>query len=843
MNDFVTHLTLDLNCNKETPTIDSAQFDKGRVFSVAITSNGEPFDVSGCQVTLKCIHSDKSSTSLDCTDGISQTGTAVTVTLREDTLPVRGITAAKLVFSDGTRNYSTQIFLIDVDSCLEGNIKQSEPYSVLNRLIDQIIAIKNKLEKYVEVSDTSETAVDSCTDPGTVYSVRVVSNVVSNATMRVICSPPNAIGEKAQYAQNKDGYFIVRKFNGSTWGAWDFIPTSSRVAAMISEAVALKSDGNSIWKTSIAPTAPETSESPGYGFNISDLTGSDRDVRLGDMILYSYYYYTVNTIIGSVAYAESRVSIRGAKGATGAQGDDYVLTAQDKEEIAGMVYELGGTPQYVIDESESVLAKAFAHKGLGRTIRFIAVSDSHNDATKASHDYTHVSNLHCGQAVKYIADRIPLDFVASLGDMTWAGVAHTTAQYQTDWLKADIQEMNMFLKDGFSGVPNIRVGNHDQCATTDSGGTVSRLQNSGAYQYFGRYNAGANDGLSNYGYYDIENVKLRIIYLNTSDTVSTSTQGTLLNVSQEQKNWLCETLIDVNSKTDAADWKILLLSHAPLDMVSSIAADILIPYTNGGTYGSYTFTNHNAKIIGNCHGHTHCYRVDYMADKIRRFTIPNSNFYDNNHYKDNANYSAWNEDTTYPKTANSRTDTSFSLVTVDLDSLTCYVDNYGAGYDREFSVDYNNVSPSYTNQIPISVDTNGNIYNGTGYKDDTGISSAGVERTKTGNLATGFIPYNYGDTIRIDRFDTTATGDKNNGGVFFYNESKTYLGAKRLPTYVTEGKVIDGEPLVDTPESPVYDAGAGSDKVITSAKFIRVVFYDKSGQGENLIVTINEEVK
>ena len=51
-----------------------------------------------------------------------------------------------------------------------------------------------------------------------------------------------------------------------------------------------------------------------------------------------------------------------------------------------------------------------------------------------------------------------------------------------------------------------------------------------------------------------------------------------------------------------------------------------------------------------------------------------------------------------------------------------------------------------------------------------------------------------------------------------------------------------GEPLVDTPESPVYDAGAGNNRVITSAKFIRVVFYDKSGQGESLIVTINEEI-
>ena len=463
-------------------------------------------------------------------------------------------------------------------------------------------------------------------------------------------------------------------------------------------------------------------------------------------------------------------------------------TTYTKSEVDALVS--GGViPQYVIDESESVLAKAFAHKGLGRTIRFIAVSDSHNDATKASHDYTRVSNMHCGQAVKYIADRIPLDFVASLGDMTWAGVAHTTAQYQTDWLKADIQEMNMFLKDGFSGVPNIRVvGNHDQCATTDSGGTVSRLQNIGAYQYFGRYNAGANDGMSNYGYYDIENVKLRIIYLNTSDTVSTTSQGTLLNVSQEQKNWLCETLIDVNSKSDAADWKILLLSHAPLDMVSSIAADILIPYTNGGTYGSYTFTNHSAKIIGNCHGHTHCYNIGYISDVIRRFTIPNSNFYDNNHYKDNANYSAWNEDTTYPKTENSRTDTSFSLVTVDLDNDMCYIDNYGAGYDRAFNVDYKKAVSSISNlsytgtttvgqNIDISAISYTVIYSDGSTSSRTGgvtVSPASIQQagnntvavsyteggiTVTGSLTiTGTAPP-VATLLNLDRTEATAAAD------------------------------------------------------------------------------------
>lgn len=477
-------------------------------------------------------------------------------------------------------------------------------------------------------------------------------------------------------------------------------------------------------------------------------------------------------------------------------GADWVPTAAEKTQIAteaaGLIdisgkadktetytkadvnelIDSGATPQFVIEEAESVLTKAFSHTGLGRTVRFIAVSDAHNDATEASHSYTRIANKHCGQAVKYIADRIPLDFVAYLGDMTWAGVAHTTAQYQTDWLKADIQEMNRFLKDGFSGVPNIRVvGNHDQCATTDSGGTVSRLQNSGAYQLIGRYNAGATDGLSNYGYYDINNIKLRVIYLNTSDTVSMSSQGTLFNILQAQKIWLCETLIDLNTKADAASWKILLMSHAPLDMVSGLAADILIPYTNGGTYGSYTFTDHNAKLIGNCHGHTHCYNVGYILDKIRRFTIPNSNFYDNNHYKDNANYAAWSEETTYPKTQNSRTDTSFSLVTIDLDSLTCYVDNYGAGYDREFSLDYKTE--------PVLV----NLFD----KNDADVviggrfnSSHSVVYYRDNELVTGFIPATTTDMFHVES-DLANNNNAYVGEMVFYNANKEYIGRYRSP--------------------------------------------------------------
>lgn len=100
-------------------------------------------------------------------------------------------------------------------------------------------------EKYVEVADTSDKAVDSCTSPDTVYIVRVVSGIVTNAKMRVVCTP-NVAGQMAQYAMTKDGYIISRKYAASEWGAWDFIPDSKRVALMISAAIASKADSSAI---------------------------------------------------------------------------------------------------------------------------------------------------------------------------------------------------------------------------------------------------------------------------------------------------------------------------------------------------------------------------------------------------------------------------------------------------------------------------------------------------------------------------------------------------------------------------------------------------------------------
>ena len=66
-------------------------------------------------------------------------------------------------------------------------------------------------------------------------------------------------------------------------------------------------------------------------------------------------------------------------------------------------------------------------------------------------------------------------------------------------------------------------------------------------------------------------------------------------------------------------------------------------------------------------------------------------------------------------------------------------------------------TPAYTNQIPISTDSSGNIFNGTGYKTGYCLSSSGAEVSDGVHIVSGFIPVTKGDIIRIKdiQFDET----------------------------------------------------------------------------------------
>lgn len=150
----------------------------------------------------------------------------------------------------------------------------------------------------------------------------------------------------------------------------------------------------------------------------------------------------------------------------------------------------------------------------------------------------------------------------------------------------------------------------------------------------------------------------------------------------------------------------------------------------------------------------------------------------------------------------------------------------------------------YTNLVPTSTDTDGSVYNGTGYKDNARLSSSGgVSSTaQTGSVVIGFSPCTIDDVIRIKgaKWIGNATGHYNFN---LYSSSKTFLdGANTAENGHT--------PYDRTGSAFVYDDATGIttiDLAQTTWKtggqtpaFFRINVY---GKGADLIITVNEEIK
>ncbi|MFR9176852.1 MAG: SGNH/GDSL hydrolase family protein [Acutalibacteraceae bacterium] len=144
-----------------------------------------------------------------------------------------------------------------------------------------------------------------------------------------------------------------------------------------------------------------------------------------------------------------------------------------------------------------------------------------------------------------------------------------------------------------------------------------------------------------------------------------------------------------------------------------------------------------------------------------------------------------------------------------------------------------NVSmPAYTNQIPISTDSNGNIFNGTGYKTGYYLSSSGAEVSDGVHIVSGFIPVTKGDIIRIKdtQFDETLTlclypASRPNGGDNF---GKTMMAIRDGTAYGTL-TVSNNEITWDTSSINYY--------FWENFAYLRVTVNSSSA-----VVTVNEEI-
>ena len=93
-------------------------------------------------------------------------------------------------------------------------------------------------------------------------------------------------------------------------------------------------DGAQIWTSTTAPT------SPNYTFTIANLIGDpNAEIKIGDLIFYSYYRYTVSSIGTTTVLATSRTSIRGETGAQGTSVtsvyDEYYLSTSSTAQLDG----------------------------------------------------------------------------------------------------------------------------------------------------------------------------------------------------------------------------------------------------------------------------------------------------------------------------------------------------------------------------------------------------------------------------------------------------------------------------------------------------------------------------
>ena len=126
---------------------------------------------------------------------------------------------------------------------------------------------------------------------------------------------------------------------------------------------------------------------------------------------------------------------------------------------------------------------------------------------------------------------------------------------------------------------------------------------------------------------------------------------------------------------------------------------------------------------------------------------------------------------------------------------------------------------AYTNVLPLAIDTDGSIYNGTGYKNGYRLNSGATVKEASGQGHTGFIKVTNGDTVRMKNY---ARGTEGYDYIHYFNASFTRVNSVQPTDHFAPDA------------NGMYTIVINSDCV-----YIRI----SAGEfTKNTIVTINEEI-
>lgn len=151
------------------------------------------------------------------------------------------------------------------------------------------------------------------------------------------------------------------------------------------------------------------------------------------------------------------------------------------------------------------------------------------------------------------------------------------------------------------------------------------------------------------------------------------------------------------------------------------------------------------------------------------------------------------------------------------------------------------VVSGYTNQVPLSVDENGNVFNGKGWLGNTRLSSSGTTKEFGYSSVTGYIRANGGDVIRIKGVQFDAGGEY----VCVYNAKHELIGyltgasnSANVGTYVVNGDLTTvtlaaNSNIAWIRVSLQHDASDAGYSTVADPM---------EGPGSYMIVTVNEEI-
>ena len=136
---------------------------------------------------------------------------------------------------------------------------------------------------------------------------------------------------------------------------------------------------------------------------------------------------------------------------------------------------------------------------------------------------------------------------------------------------------------------------------------------------------------------------------------------------------------------------------------------------------------------------------------------------------------------------------------------------------------------AYTNQIPISTDAGGAVFNGVGYQQGYRLSSSGSPSPQASTYITGFIPVHSGDTVRFEGMNLKeGSAAINEQRIAFYDANKAVIAA---PYWKDTGTNTMSGGYLASLTVPAY-----SGKTVAFARF-GCYWIDSHS-----IITVNEEI-